>query len=541
MARSPKPFAWALAPFASLALAVIAVWWWLGAPVQLPASPLAAGHKLSCISYAPFRDGQDPLIKGTYVEPAQIDADLALLANYTECVRTYSIENGLDHVAELAQRHGLKVLQGLWLTSDAQKNRQQIATTIALAKKFPETIEGVIVGNEVLLRGDLSVNELMAIIREVKAQVPQPVSYADVWEFWLRYRDVANAVDFVTIHILPYWEDFPVPARLAASHVEEIRKKVAAAIPGKEILVGEFGWPRAGRMRQGALPSPSNQARAIKETLALAYREHFRLNVIEAFDQPWKRWLEGSVGGNWGIFDRETGRPKFSFAGGEISDRPHWLLQALAGIALSASMFAAAFVARRGKPDPALLGWRIAALAFVPAVLFGITLEKVPIESFTIGSWLRSLAFAVVATVGPVACAMACAALRPLPAFSALLGRCERPRHALAIVLGAVFVLLVLVALQAALELVFDPRYPDIPFAPLSAAVMSFLVLSLSTPRLTGLRPAAERVAAVTVALAAVYIAINETLANWQAVWFCAALLALAFTLLRVRDAPSSE
>jgi glucan 1,3-beta-glucosidase len=388
----------------------------------------------------------------------------------------------------------------------------------------------------------MSVNDLMAIIREVKAQVPEPVSYADVWEFWLRYRDVASAVDFVTIHILPYWEDFPLPARRAAAHVDEIRKKVAEAIPGKEILVGEFGWPRAGRMREGALPSRSNQALALGETLALAQREHFRLNVIEAFDQPWKRWLEGSVGGYWGIFDRATGGPKFSFTGGAVSDHPHWLLQAFAGIVLAASVFAGAFVARRDKLEPALLWWRIAALAFVPAVLFGLTLEKVPVESFTIGSWLRSLALATVAAVAPVACAVAYTTHQPLPAFASLLARRERPRDVLTIVLGAAFILLVLLALQAALNLVFDPRYPDIPFAPLSGAVVSFVVLTFSTPRPTkGLRPAAERVAAAVLALSAVYIAINETFANWQAVWFCAALLALAFILLQARDAPSSE
>ena len=125
-------------------------------------------------------------MEGTHVEPAQIDADLALLSKYTDCVRTYSIENGLDTVPEIAQRHGVKVLQGLWLSSDAEKNRRQIATVIALGKKFPETIRAIIVGNEVLLRGEMSATDLMAIIREVKAQVPEPVSYADVWEYWLR-------------------------------------------------------------------------------------------------------------------------------------------------------------------------------------------------------------------------------------------------------------------------------------------------------------------------------------------------------------------
>ena len=154
--------------------------------------------------------------------------------------------------------------------------------------------------------------DLTAFIREVKAQVSVPVTYADVWEFWLRYSDLQNAVDFVTIHILPYWEDFPLPASVAAAHVDSIRKRVAAAIPNKEIVIGEVGWPSAGRMREGALPSPSNQARVIEETVTLAQRENFRVNVIEAFDQPWKRWLEGATGGYWGIFDRAHRRAEIS-------------------------------------------------------------------------------------------------------------------------------------------------------------------------------------------------------------------------------------
>ena len=177
----------------------------------------------------------------------------------------------------------------------------------------------------------MSATDLGAIIREVKSQVSMPVTYADVWEFWLRYSDLQNDVDFVTIHILPYWEDVPLPASVAAAHVDDIRKKVAAAIPNKEILIGEVGWPSAGRMREAARPSPSNQARVITETLELAQRENFRVNVIEAFDQPWKRALEGSTGRYWGIFDRATQAPKFSFCG-VVSDHPHWSLQAAAGI-----------------------------------------------------------------------------------------------------------------------------------------------------------------------------------------------------------------
>jgi exo-beta-1,3-glucanase (GH17 family) len=537
-----NPIGPALALYALTALAIGIAWWWLGSPVVLPPSPLAAGGRLYCVSYAPFRGNQDPLVETTRVSAQQIDEDLALLSRYTDCIRTYSTENGLDQIPAIAQRHGLKVLQGLWLANKTAKNRAQIAVTIALAKQFPDVIRAIVVGNEVLLRGDMSAVDLAATIREVKSQVAMPVTYADVWEFWLRYPDVQNAVDFVTIHILPYWEDFPLPASLAAAHVVEIHREVAAAIPNKEILVGEIGWPSAGRMREAARPSPSNQARVIGETLAVAQRENFRVNVIEAFDQPWKRWLEGAVGGHWGIFERATQAPKFSF-GGAVSDHPHWLMQAIAGILLATLTFVAAWAGGRGKPAPTLLWPRIAVFALPPAILFGWAIETVPAESFSVGSWLRSLAFAATAAAAPLACAAASAAGREPPTFAALLGRSGTPRDGISFALGASLIALTLLSLQSALGLVFDPRYRNIPFAPQSAAVVAFLVLMIATPRKSdvstaGARAVAEKFAAAVLAVAAIYIAINETFANWQAIWLCAGFIGLALILLRARDAP---
>ena len=165
-----------------------------------------------------------------------------------------------------------------------------------------------------LLRGEMTTADLVAIIRSVKAQVSVPVTYADVWEYWLQNREIYDAVDFVTIHILPYWEDVPVRAKFAAAHVDAIRKRMAVAFPGKEILIGETGWPSEGRMREGALPSRTNQARVVSEILGLAKSEKFRVNLIEAYDQPWKRKLEGTVGGYWGLFD--SGAPRTEISAG---------------------------------------------------------------------------------------------------------------------------------------------------------------------------------------------------------------------------------
>jgi exo-beta-1,3-glucanase (GH17 family) len=527
----------ALASFVLTAFVVCGVWWWLGGPIQI-ASPTASVGKPYCLSYAPFRDAQNPLVEGTRVEAAQIEEDLALLSKYTDCIRTYSVDDGRADVLESARRHGLKVLHGIWVSSDPAKTRQQIETTVALAKAYPDVIAAIVVGNEVLLRGEMSSTDLVGYIRQVKAQVPMPVTYADVWEFWLRYPDVQSVVDFVTIHVLPYWEDFPIPATRAAAHVAAIRERVAAAFPGKEIVIGEFGWPSAGRMREDARPSPSNQARAILETMALAKRKNFRMNVIEAFDQPWKRALEGAVGGYWGIIDRATGAPKFSFDG-TVSDHPHWVVQALAGVLLAALTFGAAFFAGREKGVSAAQWLRIAALAIVPAILFGWTIEAVTIDSFSPGSWLRSLAFAAIAAAAPIVCAAACAAGHSTPSFASLLGDRGR-RDGLDWALGGTLIALMLVTVEAALGLVFDPRYRDIPFAPMTGAVVPLLVLLASMPRPPGQRAVAETAAAAVLAASAVYIVFNETFANWQAVWFCGALIGLAVILALARDAPSS-
>jgi exo-beta-1,3-glucanase (GH17 family) len=541
----------ATALFAMAAAAIVTAWAWLGAAVQMPPSPLASGEKLYCVSYTPFRGTQSPLGPDISVDPRQIDEDLAQLKHITDCVRTYSVDFGLDRIAEIAKSHGMKVLQGLWLSNRPELSRKQVETAIALANRFPDVIAAVIVGNEVLLRGEMAAPALVRTIREVKAQVPVPVTYADVWEFWLRHRDVATAVDFVTIHILPYWEDFPIPARNAAAHVDAIRAQMVAAFPGKDVFVGEFGWPSAGRMREGALPSPVNQARAMHEVLDHAKRENYRVNLIEAYDQPWKRQLEGTVGGHWGLFDAYQRRPKFAW-GGLVSNHPHWRWQAAGGVGLAAIVFATALGVRGRTALAAGSGWwlRIAAMAIVSGILIGWTVANVPVESLTVGDWLRSLAWAGAALAAPVIGAAALASGTTSPTFAQILGRAaQRPRNAVALALGVLLIALAVLALQAALGLVFDPRYRDFPFAPLTAATAPLLLVIKRKPAIKAAllarwkrylqAPAAESAVAATLAASAVYIVCNESFANWQAVWLSAALLALAFTLLQAQDAPS--
>jgi hypothetical protein len=348
---------------------------------------------------------------------------------------------------------------------------------------------------------------------------------------------VAAATDFITIHILPYWEDFPVPADQAAAHVDAIRRKLIAAFPSKEILIGEVGWPSAGRMREGALPSPANQARVIQDVLALAKRENFRVNMIEAYDAPWKRALEGTVGGHWGLID-DARQVKFAW-GEAVSNHPLWRWQAGGGIGFAVLVFAAALAARRKQPAPAVVWLVVTANAIAGGVLIGWTVENVPLESLGLAGWTRSLALAAVAFAGPPL--MSAAAMRgtPLPRLSRLIGpAAERIRDPLAIGVGVLLIATLLLAIHVALGLGFDPRYKDFPFAPLTAAIVPLLTLSLVTEPGQGRRGAAELAAAALLALSVIYIVPDEGLANWQSLWLCAALAGLALTLTRVRDAP---
>jgi exo-beta-1,3-glucanase (GH17 family) len=534
----------ASALFLAVAAAILSTWWWLGAPVAMPPSPLDPGEKLYCVSYAPFRGSQTPLDPTTRVDPRQIEEDFARLSRLTDCVRTYSTDLGIDQVPEIARRHGLKVMLGLWVHRDPARTQREIAIGVALAKRYPDVIRSIVVGNESLLRGEIAPDALANLIRDVKTQVAVPVTYADVWEFWLRAREVYDAVDFVTIHILPYWEDFPIPADVAGAHVAAIRRKVAEAFPGKEILIGEVGWPSAGRMRESALPSPANQARVIHDILAIAKREGFHVNVIEAFDQPWKEQQEGTAGGHWGFLDGLTREFKFDW-GQAVSNYPTWQRHAGQGTALALLVFASALVARGRKPKPdrpECVSWlAVAAIALVSGTLIGWVIGNVPIESLGPGGWLRSLAMSGLAIAAPIACAAGVMRHASIPAFCRVVGaRDVRPADPLVFVLGVLLVALTVIAVQVVLGLVFDPRYKDFPFAPLTAAATPFLALSWMGWRPAGRRGTAEIVASVVLAASAVYIAANEGVDNWQALWLCGACTAIAITLSRSRDVQSS-
>ena len=508
------------------------MWWWLAIPIHLARAPIDPNAKLQCVSYAPFRAHQTSLSAATQVSREQIAEDLAQLAEISECVRTYANDHGLDQIPELAAKVGLKVIQGIFLDRNREKNSRQISTAIRLAREFPETVSALVVGNEVLLHRDMTASELAATIRSIKAQVAIPVTYADVWEVWLRNREIYDAVDFVTVHILPYWEDIPVRAKFAAAHVDAIRRRMAAEFPDKEILIGETGWPSEGRMRDAALPSRTNQARVVSEILDLARRESFRVNLFEAYDESWKQELEGTVGGYWGLFDSAQRVLKYP-PGIPISNYPLWELQMGSGMLLAILVFGAAWLTSRRKPwQPRLLSWFAVGISATTAgILFGVAAQKMVYESYEAGGWLL-----LSATAAPVAGANILMSGGAVPTFLGLLGPKNYQTQSMpAIVHGLTWMVTIVIGTQTALGLVFDPRDKDFPFAALTMAAVPFAAMApLNRPE-KGIRPMAESIFAGVFLVAAIYTGLNEGPANWQSLWTCAAYLLLAGTLWRAR------
>ncbi|SIN95329.1 Exo-beta-1,3-glucanase, GH17 family [Bradyrhizobium erythrophlei] len=504
---------------------IVMAWGWLAAPLPLNHAAVDPAKKLDCVSYAPFRGQQTPWNSKIIISPEQIAEDLGQLARISGCIRTYSIENGLDKVPELAAKAGLKVILGIWLGRDRAKNAALIETAVTLAKTSPGVVTSVMVGSEVLLRGEMTVSDLRAAIRSVKTRVSIPVSYADAWEFWLRYWEIGDDVDFVTIHILPYWEDIPVRAEDAAAHVIDVHRQLALALPGKEILIGEAGWPSQGRMRDGALPSRVNQARFFSELLDWAGRGNFRLNLFEAYDEPWKRQWEGTVGAHWGLLDGDSRQLKYSF-GSAVGNYPFWKLQLAAGLAFGSFVFAVALLTLwRRRSEAGLAPWlAVAATATTGGILLGLAGEKAFYESYGFAGWLNQGLLLTAAIVLPLLCSNALLAGRPLPAFLELVGPREgRTRSVAALVLGFTFMASTLVAVEIALGLVFDPRSRDFPFASLTMAVVPVWTVTRLNPRKSEFGAVTEAVFAGLFGAAALYVFFNEGASNWQSLWTSAA------------------
>jgi cellulose synthase/poly-beta-1,6-N-acetylglucosamine synthase-like glycosyltransferase len=157
------------------------------------------------------------------------------------------------------------------------------------------------------------------------------VSTAEPWHVWLKNPQLADHVDYLAVHLLPFWEG--VALEDAVEFSVNSYRQLQQAFPDKKIVITEVGWPSQGRSIRQADASPANQAKFLRRFIHRAEQDDILFYVMEAFDQPWKADIEGSVGGYWGVFDSAR-EPKFE-THNPIIAIPEWKLLAAASIVVA--------------------------------------------------------------------------------------------------------------------------------------------------------------------------------------------------------------
>jgi exo-beta-1,3-glucanase (GH17 family) len=249
------------------------------------------------LAYSPFRANQTPA-GGPQPTVQQILEDMPRLAALTSNARTYSVAGYQSEIPALAHKYGISTWVGGWLNSDREANDAEMKTLIAASKQ--PGVAAVIVGNEVLYRKDLTPDQLIGYIRQVKKSVSVPVAYSDGWYSMRMNPDVVDAVDIALINIHPYWEGIAVED--AAKYVFDRYEYVQTRYPKKQIVIGEVGWPSAGPDRKAAKASEENEAAFLASFLELSKtRPDIRYFLFSSYDEPWKIEGGSTVGSHWGL------------------------------------------------------------------------------------------------------------------------------------------------------------------------------------------------------------------------------------------------
>ena len=252
------------------------------------------------ISFSPYVEGQGP---GTQIGADQIRERLAFIQPYVSWIRTFSCSEGNELIPGIAKENGLKTMVGVWLDDNKEQNEIELANAIEIANAGHADILGV--GNEVLLRGDLTEDELIDYIERARAGVSGkiPVGYVDAYfEFEVHPR-ITAACDVILANCYPFWEG--CPAEHALLYMKEMYRRAQAAGGGKPVIISETGWPNIGTPTDGAVPSLENAIKYFIDTYQWAKQDGIEIFWFSSFDETWKVDAEGDVGAYWGLWDKD--------------------------------------------------------------------------------------------------------------------------------------------------------------------------------------------------------------------------------------------
>ena len=251
------------------------------------------------LCFSPYEVGQSP---GDKISESQIRRRMEIIAPYTSWIRSFSCTDGNEAIPRIAHEMGIKTLVGAWLGDDAKINEKEIENLIKLANQGFVDIAAV--GNEVMYRGDLSEDELLDFISEVKDNVNDiPVGYVDAYyEFTERPR-ITEACDIILANCYPFWEGCDLDYSLL--YIKDMYHRAQHAAKGKKVIISETGWPSQGTNLEGAFPGYESALKYFMNMQQWAAEEDIEIFYFSSFDEPWKTGAEGDVGAYWGLWDKE--------------------------------------------------------------------------------------------------------------------------------------------------------------------------------------------------------------------------------------------
>lgn len=256
------------------------------------------------ISFSAYLENQSP---GSIISEEQIETRMKIIKPYVKWVRSFSCVDGNEHIPRIAHKHGIKTLVGAWLGNDKEKNEKEIESIIKVAKAGYADI--VAIGNEVLLRGDLTEDEIIKHIQNVKQEISNvPVGYVDAYYEFVNHPRICSVCDVILANCYPFWEGYPLEHSLA--YLKNMYYQAVSAAKGKKVIISETGWPNLGSPDRNAVPSYENALTYFINTFTWANNENIDVFYFSSFDETWKIEKEGDVGAYWGLWDKD-GKLKF--------------------------------------------------------------------------------------------------------------------------------------------------------------------------------------------------------------------------------------
>ncbi|WP_240615529.1 glycosyl hydrolase family 17 protein [Alteromonas facilis] len=256
------------------------------------------------LCFSPYIEGQGPR---SVITKGQVKQRLELIAGNVSWVRSFSCTEGNELVPIVAKEMGLSTLVGVWLDDDFEANERELAGAFELLARG--VVDMLAVGNEVMLREEMTAQQLVSYIERAKAAAKGvPVGYVDAYYLFEENPIVADACDIVFANCYPFWEGYDINHALV--YMKDMYYRAKAVAGDKPVIISETGWPNQGSLEGQALPSEQNAMRYFIDATRWTEQLNIPLFYFSAFDEAWKIDVEGDVGAYWGLWDKD-GKPKF--------------------------------------------------------------------------------------------------------------------------------------------------------------------------------------------------------------------------------------